>query len=430
MTFLSDSYLQRPVRKQLELGAKAYRERKEKRDRRSLLERNAIELIDVAGREALYRAARDLREWGGRAPGPDGIEAAEISPIDMGDVCDELANSIAAGNYRPQSTRSVALPKRNGGVRVLQLSNLRDRIVSRALYNALEPFMDQMFLKNSFGFRKRRGTWEMLAELSLSMQRDDVSVLAIDDVRQAFDNVPLEELQRRLSESQESLQSTQNHSVRVSEEVLRLAMTIATGEDVNNRTGLKQGCSWSPMALNLILHYAHDLPLQAEGLSSWFRYADNLVYPVQDVVAGQQLLERVNSRLQMSGLNLKGEDGVVDLAIPGTTADVLGFRVKLNTERQVVFLFGKDAWQEFQQLLLAAHTLSNPDDAAKQFVRGWIQTYGPAMVRREYVTDKIYHLLAHYGLREFSRESIGRMVVKSWRRWERLYHKISRRRQR
>ena len=66
-----------------------------------------------------------------------------------------------------------------------------DRVVGKALHESLQPFWEKVYLRNSFGFRPGRSAWQMLAELEATMQKYDRWVLAIDDVRKAFDNVPI-----------------------------------------------------------------------------------------------------------------------------------------------------------------------------------------------------------------------------------------------
>ena len=64
-----------------------------------------------------------------------------------------------------------------------------DRIVSSALNRTLGALWEREFLPMSYGFRAQRGTWNLLADLMAAMVAEERFVLAIDDVRKAFDNV-------------------------------------------------------------------------------------------------------------------------------------------------------------------------------------------------------------------------------------------------
>jgi len=100
----------------------------------------------------------------------------------------ELARSIRDGTYAPQAGRHVSIPKPNGRPRILTLRNICDRVVSSALNVALVPLWEELFLPSSYGFRPRKNVWQLLAALEADMIASDQWVVALDDVRNAFDS--------------------------------------------------------------------------------------------------------------------------------------------------------------------------------------------------------------------------------------------------
>ena len=177
------------------------------------------------------------------------------------------------------------------------------------------------------------------------------------------------------------------------------------------------------MVLILLLHYVHDLPLSAVGSPSWYRYADNLVYLVQDVSHGQRVLSMVGDHLRKVGLSLKGTDGIVDLTDRGSTIELLGFKIQRTSDGQLAYHPGNQATTLLENRLVESLGTPYPEEAAQQILQGWVQVYGPAYQRQEPVLRKLMNLTTHCGFREIDVDSLNREVQKSWKRWRRLLRK-------
>jgi hypothetical protein len=88
--------------------------------------------------------------------------------------------------------RRVKVPKGGGrGFRTLTLRDLIDRVVAKALNEALVPFWEKVFLGGSHGFRPGRGPLTLLAALGRAAGQGRW-VLVCDDVKDAFDSVSLD----------------------------------------------------------------------------------------------------------------------------------------------------------------------------------------------------------------------------------------------
>nr|WP_205842270.1 reverse transcriptase domain-containing protein [Natranaerobius trueperi] len=70
---------------------------------------------------------------------------------------DEFLNSLRSGRYKPQPVRRVEIPKPDGGVRLLGVPTVMDRMVQQALV-PVEP----IFSDNSFGFRPNRNAQQAI----------------------------------------------------------------------------------------------------------------------------------------------------------------------------------------------------------------------------------------------------------------------------
>ena len=377
-----------------------------------------ITLTQIAQPEFLYDGLRHLREHGGQAPGLDGIRYGDLSPSEWGEITRAISKALLRFSYRPQRTRKVPIPKPGTTEqRILSLGSDCDRIVALAIHRTLEPHLDQLFLPGSWGFRSGRGVWQMLAHLKRTAEETGRWVLAIDDVRKAFDNVRIDKLTETLERAQHDLKG-KDTPIKLNDSVRKLIAVIAKGTAQTRTIGLDQGNNVSPMALNVVLHYIHDLPLTAAvNFPVWYRFADNLAYLCQSVSEGQQMLDRVEKLLQHSGLRLKGKEGVTDLRTNPT--QLLGFQLR-EQNGSLHFSAGQHAWDTLEEHLRNAHTANDPHQVANEAITGWINALGPAFENGKPVVSRICRLANRFGFDEIDRDRTETQVTEAWRRWEEM----------
>ncbi len=384
----------------------------------------------VISREHLFNCFQELQRRGGPAAGLDGVRPIDVSPSEFGQIAGSLSTCLRDGTYRPTPTRSQLIPKSGSSeMRELQIGNLCDRVVGKAVHSALSPAIDEAFLEGSWGFRPNRNTWGMLADLLNTMVSEKRWVLAIDDVRHAFDNVRIDDA---LDAHRKLLANDLNHhfSDRDREQLLELVNTVLRGANPERKIGIDQGNPYSPTALNVLLQCVHDVPLQEEVVfPSWFRYADNLVYACHDVSEGHQMLAHVRHLLHGAGLQLKGDTGVRNLSAR-ESCPVLGFEVAKRTrKRDLTISPGEGAWSGLKQHLEHAHEAPRPEVAARAALLGWIESCGPAFEVAGSSLPMVLHTAAAYGFREIAHpDEIRDRWHTSWERWNVLKRGVLRNR--
>jgi RNA-directed DNA polymerase len=114
-------------------------------------------LIDkVLHRENLLMACNRVVKNRG-APGVDGMTVGELRGY-LRDHGPRICDGIRNGTYVPQPVRKVEIPKPGGGVRMLGIPCVVDRVIQQALLQTLTPIFDPTFSDASYGFRpERRG---------------------------------------------------------------------------------------------------------------------------------------------------------------------------------------------------------------------------------------------------------------------------------
>jgi group II intron reverse transcriptase/maturase len=380
----------------------------------------SLALFDrITHHEHLLEAYEALRQTGGRAPGVDGVSFGDLGRRDVAQLLRELSGRLRAGRYRPAPRRRTSIPKADGsGRRTLAIPTLIDRVVSKAIALVLGPLLEPSFSRGSYGFRPGRDTLRLLADLEREMARTRRYVLVSDDIRSAFDRVRIADV----------LEALREH---VPEERLLDLIEVVVrggGKGRGRALGIAQGDPLSPLCLNVVLHRAHDAPLdRQEDDPPWARYADNLAYLARDVPEGENILEQARQRLSQIDLELKGQDGPpTDLRT--SSAKLLGYRLAWRGGRLEL---GADeaAWRALRRGLEAAHDEPDPGEAAQQVVLGWAAAFGPALAQNRWPSSRtrLVQALTSAGFREVDVGAVERAAHATNDRWEDLRARPERR---
>jgi retron-type reverse transcriptase len=404
-----------------------FRQRRQRRDLRRGLEGYPIRVGQIAHKEHLYHRWRRLAAEGGKAAGVDGYTYADFSPGEVGQIVGDLSEQVGGGVYFSEPVRSVRIPKRPGSdaTRELRIGTLCDRVLGSALENAFQAFWGRRFLRWSCGFRRGVGSWDLLADLEVAMRRTGMRVLAVDDLKNAFDNVPLSAAVECHREALERVRQ-KNFGRADKERTLALVEAVLRGHDRQRLRGIDQGNPYSPTALNVVLDGHHDKKITKVFSKQllWWRYADNVAYLCQGMSEGGQALQEVGRLLGPLGMTLKGEDGVKDLG-RGDVARLLGFSLWWDGEILHPGV-GPESFDQLCQRLGQAHVTPNPRRAALAVARGWVMAYAPAFEDGD--VSRVLTATADCGFRE----GISRVLVGEWwrdarERWQRCRKRAGRR---
>lgn len=379
----------------------------------------------IADRDNLFDCYRDLRRSGGHAPGSDGVRLPDLSDGEAGELVADLAERVATFRYAPQPPRRVEIPKPGGTkTRTLSIPAVLDRVLAKALYRELEPYWERVFLDCSWGFRPGRGTWGMLLAVDKAVGQSGYTVLAVDDLKSAFENTPLDavlaahgRLLARIEQAAPPVTGrTQVTRRDEKKKLLWLVDAVLRGDDPARARGLPQGNNYSPCALNAVLHDWLDGPVTSSMVHPlWFRYADNLCYLCPGVPEGEQALAVIRQLLAPLGMSLKGVDGVSDLRT--RKAQLLGFSLKYRDEK-LVYGLGKKARDQLRRGLEEAYGEQNPNTSALEVLRGWVSSYGPAFETGGTDPEEVLTIAAEYGFRELaSPDEVRRWMQSSSASW-------------
>jgi len=128
--------------------------------RKDLVFNNLGHILSTEWLRELYRQLD-----GSKAIGIDGI-TKEAYGKNLDQNLLGLIQRIRRGQYRPQASRIVEIPKEDGSTRPLAISCFEDKLVQLAVSTILGQIYEPLFLPCSFGFRPGQSCHDALRALN------------------------------------------------------------------------------------------------------------------------------------------------------------------------------------------------------------------------------------------------------------------------
>ena len=98
-------------------------------------------LEEILHRDNLNLAYKRVKKNGG-SHGIDGMQVDELLPF-LREHGEAIRQAILGGKYRPQPVRRVEIPKPDGGVRLLGIPTVLDRMIQQAIAQVLTPIFEK-----------------------------------------------------------------------------------------------------------------------------------------------------------------------------------------------------------------------------------------------------------------------------------------------
>jgi group II intron reverse transcriptase/maturase len=250
-------------------------------------------MADVCELSNLVAALRQVVKNGG-CSGVDGMSTGELKEW-LNSHHRELQETLLHGGYKPDLVKGIEIPKPNGGVRLLGIPTVKDRMVQQAVAQVLSKRYEPTFSSHSYGFRPKRSAHQALSEAG-SYVRDRCNYIVDIDLEKFFDKVNHDRLMwllgRRISDKR---------LLKLIGDFLRTG--IMTGGLINQRvSGTPQGSPLSPLLSNIVLDEL-DKELERRG-HRFVRYADDMILFVKSEESAIRVMASV-SRFIEDRLRLK-----------------------------------------------------------------------------------------------------------------------------
>ena len=227
------------------------------------------------------------------APGVDGMTVRKIKRY-LKRHWAKIQQALLDGAYMPMPVRREEIPK-PGGVRLLGIPTVLDRVIQQAVAQVLTQIWDHTFSEYSFGFRPNRSQHDAIRQYR-EYVRSGLRYVVDIDLSKFFDRVNHDRLMARLA-------------TRIKDKrVLKLIRSFLTsgvmigGLEQPTKEGTPQGGPLSPLLSNIVLDEL-DKELEKRGLC-FVRYADDCVIFVGSKRAGSRVMGSI-SRFVEKKLRLK-----------------------------------------------------------------------------------------------------------------------------
>ena len=116
----------------------------------------------ILERENMNRAYKQVVSNKG-AGGVDGMTVGQLRSY-LDHHWTKIEASLLAGSYEPMPARRKEIEKPDGGVRLLGIPTVLDRLIQQAIAQVLEKLWDHTFSESSYGFRPNCSQREAIAQ--------------------------------------------------------------------------------------------------------------------------------------------------------------------------------------------------------------------------------------------------------------------------
>ena len=381
-------------------------------------------------KEQVWEAYLQVRKKG-NSSGVDQLTLRDYEAV-KGKELYKVWNRMASGSYFPPPVRRVVIPKGEGGSRKLGIPTVNDRVAQMVVRRYLEPKLERIFHKNSYGYRTGRG-----AHMALQQTREQCwkRNWVIDiDIQCFFDNLDHELLMKALHHH-----VYEKWIVLYIERWLKAPIDHGDGKMTYPEQGSPQGGVISPLLSNLFLHYAFDRWMELNHPTVFFeRYADDMIVHCSTREQAEGLLKIIEERMKACKLSLhptktrivycKQEGRKEDY--PVVSFDFLGFTFKPKKAQghdgRCFLGFGpvmsrKSATKMIAEIRgLGLHRRTNSEittlaELVKSKLTGWFQYYGRLdKWSLSYVMFKLNERLIKWASKRFKRFKRSKLKARKW----------------
>lgn len=355
-------------------------------------------LEKVVDRNNLNLAYKRVRKNGG-SHGVDGMKVDELLPH-LKQHGNQLKQDLLGGKYRPQPVKRVEIPKPEGGVRMLGVPTVVDRLLQQAIAQVLVPVFEKEFSEHSYGFRPGMSAHDAIKQAQVYINEGYTTVVDID-LEKFFDRVNHDKLMYLLSK-------------RIKDKrLLRLIRRYLESGVMNgglmspSREGTPQGGPLSPLLSNVMLHEL-DKELEKRG-HRFCRYADDCNIYVKSPRAGERVMASISEFIeQRLKLKVNRDKSAVDHV---TQRKFLGFSFYRWQGGYGIRVDNKSIRRLKEKLrLLTSRSkgwrMETRIERLNQVIRGWVNYFYLANMR------KLCHNLDAWLRR--------RLRMCYWKQWKRI----------
>ena len=344
--------------------------------------------------------------------GAAGVDRQSIEDFErnLKDNLYKVWNRMSSGSYFPPPVKAVEIPKKNGGIRILGVPTVADRVAQMVVKLMFEPTVEPAFLPDSYGYRPGKSALDAIETTRKRCWQ--YSWVLEFDIKGMFDNIDHELLLRAVRKHTEC-----KWMILYIERWLKAPLQLTDGTLVERTRGTPQGGVVSPVLCNLFMHYAFDLWMgRTFAHAPWCRYADDGLVHCRTEQEAQDIKAALAARLAECGLEMHPDktrivyckDGSRRGKYPNIQFDFLGYtfrpRLVKNRKRNSMFVSFTPAVSTKAAIAMRQTTRKwnfrnrselSLQDIARMYnpvLRGWLAYYG------RFQPSAMYPVLRHFNM--------------------------------
>ena len=341
-------------------------------------------------------------------------------------------NRMSSGSYFPPPVKTVAIPKKTGGERILGIPTVSDRVAQTVVKMYFEPLVEPYFHKDSYGYRPGKSAIQAVAVTRKRCWQYDW--LLEFDIKGLFDNIEHELLMKAVRHHTKC-----KWSLLYIERWLKAPFQKEDGTLIERTKGTPQGGVISPVLANLFLHYVFDKWMERNHSQNPFcRYADDGIVHCRTISEANEIREMLDIRFKECGLELHPEKTKIAYCkdddrrdnYPITSFDFLSYTFRPRRAKNrwgnyfVSFLpaisnkAGKAIRQKVRNWKMHLRSDKSLEDLSRMFspvIRGWINYYGKFYKSQFYTTLRhLNRILVRWAMRKFKKLKGHRRRAEYW----------------
>ena len=355
-------------------------------------------LEQLSSKDNLYRAWELLKKDNEESHGLSGLTIGEFKE-GLDPNIDDLSEKIKDGTFSFSKTRAAIIKKDNGTFRPLQIPEIGDRVVLKALSILLEEQLDAILKKSdgiSFAYQRGKGVRDAILQMKNCYQKDNVILKA--DIINFFEEVKVDKL---LDEyiypnlKDNSLNKILKESVSQKLGGLNKFKKEQKLLFKNAGSGIPQGNPLSPLLSNIYLSDFDNFLKESDY--SLIRYADDFVVifkSEEEAIKGYELISTyLRDKFSLQIHPLEANNGKTQIIDP-TKKEMSFLSIKFDGTN---IYSSKEAVQNLKHMI--AKTIKEGDlnsnlfDKIYQIMNKWISIYSYLDIER-YFNDIDTYLIS------------------------------------
>jgi group II intron reverse transcriptase/maturase len=220
--------------------------------------------------------------------GTDNMTVDQLKPY-LKENWEQIKSQLLEGTYKPKAVRRVEIPKADGGIRLLGIPTVLDRMLQQSIAQILNGVFDHTFSEFSYGFRKGRSAHDAIETAREHISEGYKWVVDID-LEKFFDRVNHDKLMSLIAR-----RVGDKRLLKLIRRYLESGIMI-NGVEVISEEGVAQGGNLSPLLSNIMLNEL-DKELEKRG-HRFVRYADDCNIYVKSKRAGERVYEGIKLYLE------------------------------------------------------------------------------------------------------------------------------------